>query len=109
MEEADDVVIGGMVRVKVVKNKVGPPHREVRLPFYFHPASPVLGFDDAMAQLVYLISRGAVSASGSWYEIEGQRFNGKLAVRDKMVEDPLFAEAVKNRVLEAWHEEHGIR
>lgn len=105
-EDKKGRVIGAMVKISPHKNKVGPMLRDVRLPFYFHPASPILGFDDAMSQFAYLCGTGRIQPSGAWYEIDGRKFNGKMAVRDAIHSDPEFREVIRQMVVEEWDQEH---
>jgi recombination protein RecA len=59
----DKEVIGVNVRAKVVKNRLGPPHRVVDFDVYFDR-----GIDDTTSMLKYLKAEEIVKGAGAWYE-----------------------------------------
>ena len=80
----DDVVTGNRTRVKVVKNKLAPPFRQVEFDIVYgkgiHRPSEV--FDLAEA-------RGTLTRSGSWYALGEQRLgNGRERVIEMLDTDP---------------------
>jgi recombination protein RecA len=76
-----DIHIGHKMRVKIVKNKVGPPFREAELDLYY-----ATGFDIKANWLDYATEIGVVLAGKSWCEFDGQKLH-----RGDLTADPLFA------------------
>ena len=72
-----DTVIGSRTKVKVVKNKVAPPFREVEVDLIHGEGI------SAEADLIEVgTQRGLVEKSGSWYSFGGQRIGqGREAAR----------------------------
>lgn len=71
--EVDDALIGGgskghtstIVKVKVTKNKVGPPFREAEVRVRFGK-----GFDNAWSALQVLIAHGSIRKNGAFYKLD---------------------------------------
>jgi recombination protein RecA len=86
-----DIHVGHKMRVKVVKNKVGPPFRETEVSLYY-----ASGFDVRDNWVEYAVSLGVVTAGKTWYEFEGEKF-----YRNQLTEDPVFGKlkvaAIKRR------------
>ena len=91
-----DAVVGGRVRVKVVKNKVAPPFRQAEFDVMF---------DEGISHtslLVDLASEANISQkSGAWYSYGDQRIgqgreNAKLFLRD----NPVLLTEVEGKVKE---------
>lgn len=100
-------IVGQLLKVSVEKNTVGPPFREVEIPFYFDPSQPMLGFDDATSMLGYLINKKVIkSAPAGWYVI-GDLKERRAALRKKMDTDPTFAKLIKDLTIETFALEYG--
>ena len=76
-----DTHIGHRMRVKIVKNKVGPPFREAELALYY-----ATGFDVREDWVDYAVEIGTVLAGKSWYEFDGQKYH-----RGDLTIEPLFS------------------
>jgi recombination protein RecA len=77
-----DEMIGNQTRVKVVKNKMAPPFKEVEFDIMYGEGISKVG------ELIDLgVKAGVVEKSGSWFSFESQRIgqgreNGKQFLRD---------------------------
>jgi recombination protein RecA len=61
-------MIGGKVRVKVVKNKVAPPFKQAEFDIYFNEGISHLG------EIVDLgVARGIIDKAGAWYSYDGKK------------------------------------
>ena len=68
-----DEVIGNNVKVKIVKNKIAPPHKVCELPLIFGK-----GFDASSEVLDLAIDYDLCKKSGGWYTTHtGERVQGK--------------------------------
>jgi len=86
----DEVAVGNRTRVKVVKNKLAPPFRQVEFDILYgkgiHRPSEVIDLAEA---------RGAVTRNGSWYSFGDQRLaQGRDKVVDLLEHDPALLERV---------------
>ena len=66
--KSGDTIIGNMVKIKVVKNKVAPPFATCEIELLFGQ-----GFSKTGEILDMAANLGIVKKLGSWYEIEGTR------------------------------------
>ncbi|MFO7156769.1 MAG: recombinase RecA [Pseudomonadota bacterium] len=96
-----DQVIGNRTRVKVVKNKVAPPFREVEFDILYGQ-----GISREGDILDLAVAENLIEKSGSWYSFEGDRIGqGREAARQFLVENP----EICNRLEALLLERHGIR
>jgi recombination protein RecA len=95
IKEGTDIV-GGRVRIKVVKNKMAPPFKEVEVDLYYGK-----GFSKESDLVELGVLYGILNKTGAWYSYNDNRLGqGKEAVRKLFEENrPLFEE-VKGKVLE---------
>jgi len=89
-----DQVIGNRTRVKVVKNKVAPPFREVEFDILYGQGISKAG------ELIDLgTEHGIIEKSGAWYSLEGERIGqGRENARDHLLAHPETAALVEERV-----------
>jgi recombination protein RecA len=89
-------VIGSRARVKVVKNKVAPPFKEVEFDIMYGSGISKEG------DLVDLASQeGIIEKSGAWYAFKGERIGqGRENAKDFLKEHPDVCKEVEVKVLE---------
>ena len=95
-----DEILGNRTKVKVVKNKVAPPFRQVEFDIYYGR-----GVDRA-AELIELgLAAKCVKKSGSWYSMADTRLGqGKEAARAFLYENPQLLDEIEIGVLRS----HGL-
>jgi len=93
IKERDDVV-GSQTRVKVVKNKVAPPFRQVEFDIMYGSGISKVG------ELVDLGSKaGIIEKSGSWFSYENQRIGqGRENAKVFLSENPEMAAKIEAAV-----------
>ncbi|WP_394692252.1 recombinase RecA [Hyphobacterium sp.] len=89
-----DEVIGNQTRVKVVKNKVAPPFREVEFDILY---------GEGISQMGEVLDLGVkgniVEKSGSWYSYESERIGqGRENARKFLQENPDIAASIEAKV-----------
>lgn len=92
-------MIGGRMRVKVVKNKVAPPFKQAEFDIYFNEGISREG------ELIDLGVKGEiVEKSGAWYSYNGKRIGqGRENVKEYLREHPEIAEEIEARIREAFN------
>jgi recombination protein RecA len=93
IKEREDVV-GSQTRVKVVKNKVAPPFRQVEFDIMYGSGISKTG------ELVDLGSKaGIIEKSGSWFSYENQRIGqGRENAKAFLAENPDIANKIEAAV-----------
>ncbi|HEY1086659.1 MAG TPA: recombinase RecA [Archangium sp.] len=91
-----DDVIGSRTRVKVVKNKVAPPFKEVEFDIMYGTGISKEG------DLIDLASNhGIVEKSGSWFGFKGERIGqGRENAKEYLKEHPAVAKDIEVQLLE---------
>lgn len=87
-------IVGNRVRVKVVKNKVAPPFREVQFDVLYNEGISRIGdlIDTA-------VEKGIIAKSGSWFAYEGERIGqGRDAVKKYLAENEKVTAAIDRAV-----------
>jgi recombination protein RecA len=93
IKEREDVV-GNQTRVKVVKNKVAPPFKQVEFDIMYGEGISKLG------ELIDLGSKvGVVEKSGAWFSYEGERIGqGRENAKAFLKANPKIAAAIEKAV-----------
>ncbi len=91
-----DEVIGNETKVKVVKNKVAPPFKQVNFEILYGEGISREG------ELIDLgVQYGLVEKSGAWYSYNGDRIGqGKDNVRNFLKENPDIAQHLEDQIRE---------
>ena len=91
-----DEVVGNETRVKVVKNKMAPPFKQVEFEILYGEGSSREG------ELIDLgVKNGLVDKAGAWYSYNGDRIGqGKENVRTYMKEHPEMADEIDRKLRE---------
>jgi recombination protein RecA len=89
-----DEIVGNNVRVKVVKNKVAPPFREVEFDIMYGLGISKLG------EIIDLgVKAGVIDKSGSWFSYNSQRIGqGRDNAREFLKANPDLANEIEQRV-----------
>ncbi|WP_456406655.1 recombinase RecA [Thiolapillus sp.] len=89
-----DEVVGNETRVKVVKNKVAPPFKQVEFQILYGEGISREG------EIIDLgVKHGFVEKSGAWYSYNGDRIGqGKDNVRKFLKENPEIAADIETRI-----------
>ena len=89
-----DEIVGNNVRVKVVKNKVAPPFREVEFDIMYGEGISKLG------EIIDLgVKAGVIEKSGSWFSWNSQRIGqGRDNVREFLRANPDIANQIEAQV-----------
>src|SRR5215831_3435234 len=89
-----DEVIGSRTKVKVVKNKVAPPFKEVEFDILYG-----IGISKEGELIDMGAEEGILEKSGAWYAFEGERIGqGRENARDFLREHPEVAATIEARV-----------
>jgi recombination protein RecA len=96
-KKGEPVVVGNRTRVKVVKNKMAPPFREVEFDIMYGMGISRTGeLVDLGAEL------GLLQKSGAWYSMGSERIGqGRDAAREYMEQHPDTARQLEQQILSA--------
>ena len=91
-----DTTIGNETKVKVVKNKVAPPFRQVEFDIMYGE-----GISKASELLTLGLNAGLIDKSGSWYSFGEERIGqGKENAKSFLLANPEKAKWVEQRILQ---------
>jgi recombination protein RecA len=89
-------VIGSRTKVRVVKNKVAPPFKEVEFDLIYGE-----GISREGDVLDLAVEKNIVEKSGTWYAYEGQRIGqGRENAKQFLKENPKVLEQMEKEILE---------
>ncbi len=93
IKDRDDVV-GNQTRVKVVKNKLAPPFRQVEFDIMYGEGISKVG------ELIDLgVKAGVVEKSGAWFSCDSTRIGqGRENAKQFLRDNPAMAESIEKRV-----------
>ncbi|SHI81626.1 recombination protein RecA [Roseomonas rosea] len=89
-------VVGNQTRVKVVKNKMAPPFRQVEFDIMYGEGVSKVG------ELIDLgVKAGVVEKSGAWFSADSQRIGqGRENAKQFLRDNPTLAESIERRIRE---------
>jgi recombination protein RecA len=91
-----EVVVGNRTRVKVVKNKMAPPFREVEFDILYGKGISREGDILDMGVIANIVEK-----SGAWYAFGGERIGqGREAAKQYLVEHPEMSRTIENKLRE---------
>ena len=90
-------VIGNRTRVKIVKNKVAPPFREVEFDVIYNEGISQLG------EIIDLgLKYGVIDKAGAWYAFNGERIGqGRENAKEFLRNNPEMKEQIKSLILDS--------
>lgn len=91
-------VIGGRIRVKMVKNKTAPPFKQAEFDIYF---------DEGVSKVGEIIDLGTykkiIERAGAWYSYGDNKIGqGRENAKEYLKNNPLLASEIEHRILEAY-------
>jgi recombination protein RecA len=88
-------MVGNRTRIKVVKNKVAPPFKEVEFDILYNEGISKLGdlIDTA-------VNMNIIQKSGAWFTYQGQRMQGRDGVKQVLTENPQLVKKLATEVRE---------
>lgn len=94
IKDGNDIV-GNRVKVKIVKNKVAPPFKEVEFDIMYNEGISKIG-----DMIDVATEHGIIQKSGSWYGFDGERVQGREGLKKLLVESPEMARKLEVQTLE---------
>jgi len=94
LKDGNDIV-GNRVRVKVIKNKVAPPFKEVEFDIMYNEGISKVGDVIDLA-----IDNGLIQKSGSWFTLGEDRVQGRDPLKKLLSENPAAFAALDTQIRE---------
>ncbi len=91
--KSGEEVTGNRTRVKVVKNKIAPPFREAEFDIMYNE-----GISRSGDVLDLGVKFGIIEKAGAWFNYEGQKFSGREATRQYLIENPKVMDEIAKKV-----------
>jgi len=92
-------IIGGRVRVKVVKNKMAPPFKQAEYDIFFN-----LGISREGEIVDLGVEKNIIEKSGAWYSYGGNRIGqGRENVKEFLKVNPSVAAEISDKIIEAYN------
>jgi len=89
-------IVGNTVSVKVVKNKVAPPFKTIKIDIIYGK-----GISKEGELLDLAVENGLVKKSGAWYEVKGDRMGqGRETAKQFLKEHPDIFTSLREEVVE---------
>jgi len=86
-------VIGNRTKVKIVKNKVAPPFKEAEFDIIYNELISKVGDITDVA-----VSMGLIEKAGAWFSYDGQRMQGRDAVKNMLKENPELCNKLETEI-----------
>jgi len=91
-----DVIVGNQTRVKVVKNKLAPPFRQVEFDIMYGE-----GISRTGELLDHGVNAGIVDKAGAWFSYNGERIGqGRENARTFLKDNPQLAAEIEKRIFD---------
>jgi recombination protein RecA len=89
-----DEIVGSSTRVKVVKNKVAPPFKQVEFDIMYGE-----GISKAGELIDIGVNKGLIEKAGAWFSYGGNRIGqGKENVKNFLKENPEIATEIETKI-----------
>ena len=88
-------IVGNRTKIKVTKNKVAPPLKQIEFDLMYGE-----GFSRLGSIIDVGVEKGVISRSGAYYNLDGQRFQGKEKFKDYLKENPAKIDEIDNKIHE---------
>lgn len=94
IKDGNDIT-GNRVKVKIVKNKVAPPFKEVEFDIMYNEGISKIG-----DMIDVATEHGIIQKSGSWYGFDGERVQGREGLKKLLLESSEMARKLEIQTLE---------
>ena len=85
-------------KIKVVKNKLAPPYKQVEVPLMYGK-----GFDRIRSLVTEMLNGGVVVKTGAWYALGAEKFHGLDALVTYIEENPEIRDDLENGLRTSLH------